>query len=99
MAYENFGKDELILRDKLALDRTVLANERTYLSYVRTALIFLASGITFMKFFPGEVWTRYVGLGGVLFSLSILVLGTSRFLHFGRKLAAVEKAGGDGKGG
>ena len=37
-------KDEMILRDYLAYDRTQLALTRTFLSIVRTALGILASG-------------------------------------------------------
>ncbi|HEX9972048.1 MAG TPA: DUF202 domain-containing protein, partial [bacterium] len=33
--YQEFSESDLILRDRLALDRTVLANERTLLAYVR----------------------------------------------------------------
>ena len=34
--YEGFAKSDLILRDQLAIDRTLLANERTVLAYIRT---------------------------------------------------------------
>jgi putative membrane protein len=36
------------LRDRLAVDRTVLALERTFLSYTRTALALFGFGITFI---------------------------------------------------
>jgi putative membrane protein len=49
--YERFTEDELILRDHLATDRTVLANERTLLAYVRTALAFAVAGVGLLKFF------------------------------------------------
>lgn len=32
--YSRFDQEELIIRDYLAADRTVLANERTFLAYV-----------------------------------------------------------------
>ncbi len=35
-----FNKDEMILRDFLAVDRTLLANERTLLAYIRTGVEF-----------------------------------------------------------
>ena len=35
---------QLILRDRLAIDRTKLANERTFLAYFRTSIIFLGTG-------------------------------------------------------
>lgn len=45
----------LILRDRLAEDRTALANERTFLAYVRTALTLFAAGVTFIKFFGSSL--------------------------------------------
>lgn len=43
-------ESEIILRDKLAIDRTRLANQRTLLSFVRTGLYFIATavGIAFL---------------------------------------------------
>ena len=37
---------DLILREKLAIERTVMANDRTFLSFVRTALYFAIAGIS-----------------------------------------------------
>ena len=48
--YARFARNELILRDELAIDRTVLANERTMLAYVRTALTLIIVGVTFIQF-------------------------------------------------
>ena len=44
MEEEFYSREELILRDHLALDRTRLANERTLLSYLRTALMLMVAG-------------------------------------------------------
>ena len=41
-------EDQLILRDHLAADRTILANERTFLAYIRTALTLFVAGLSFM---------------------------------------------------
>lgn len=38
VGYEKLDRKSLILRDHLAVDRTILANERTVLAYVRTIL-------------------------------------------------------------
>ncbi len=37
---------DLILREKLAIERTVMANDRTLLSFIRTALYFAVAGLT-----------------------------------------------------
>lgn len=44
-------KEKLILRDYLAIDRTILANERTFLAYVRTALTLFVAGVSLVQFF------------------------------------------------
>jgi len=49
--YSDTDKEDLILRDHLAIDRTALANERTILAYIRTALALFVSGATFVRFF------------------------------------------------
>ncbi len=45
MDNKSVNKD-LILREKLALERTVMANDRTLLSFIRTGLYFSIAGIT-----------------------------------------------------
>lgn len=60
-------KGQLILRDRLAENRTVLANERTLLSYVRTSLAFLAAGLSFIKFFDS---VAIAAIGWVFLPLS-----------------------------
>ena len=46
MPYSKFRTEEMILRDWLARDRTVLANERTLLAYLRTTLMLWISAGT-----------------------------------------------------
>lgn len=50
--YSRFSKEEMILRDHLAYERTAMANERTWLAYLRTAIGFMAAGGSVIKFFP-----------------------------------------------
>jgi putative membrane protein len=50
-AYERFLNSEMILRDRLAIDRTVLANERTFLAYFRTVLALILGGATVIRLF------------------------------------------------
>lgn len=47
--YLEFEREAMILRDWLALDRTVLANKRTFLAYSRTAIAMAVLGIAFIK--------------------------------------------------
>jgi putative membrane protein len=97
--YRDVNPEQMILRDHLAHDRTVLANERTLLAYVRTAIAILAGGGTLLKVFP-EIRYLHI-LGGVLLVLGglVLVLGMWRFVTVAcrlrrvyRKSEAAEKA-------
>ncbi|MFN4298887.1 MAG: DUF202 domain-containing protein [Thermaurantimonas sp.] len=42
---EQFNKD-LVLREKLALQRTIMANQTTFLAFLRTSLYFVVAGLT-----------------------------------------------------
>ena len=67
-------EDQLILRDHLAADRTILANERTFLAYIRTALTLFVAGLSFVHL--KEFFTSYiVEVIGVLF----ILLGIATF--------------------
>ena len=48
--YERFDSDDLILRDELAIDRTLLANERTLLAYLRSGVALLIAGVSIIHF-------------------------------------------------
>jgi putative membrane protein len=81
MAAEDTG-----VRDRLAMDRTVLANERTLLAYVRTAFAFLAGGVTLLKVFPGDA--VMVRLGVFLLAVGVFssAFGAWRFVSVMRRL-------------
>jgi len=55
------------LRDRLAVERTVLANERTMLSWVRTGLGLGLAGTTFLKLFGDD--PLYQGLSVVMIAV------------------------------
>jgi putative membrane protein len=87
--YERFSQEEIILRDQLAMDRTVLANERTFLAYVRTALAFMIVGGWFIKFFDSRLMS-ISGVGFVVFAILILLLGAVRFQTVRKRLTIGE---------
>ncbi|MBN1370209.1 MAG: DUF202 domain-containing protein [Dehalococcoidaceae bacterium] len=88
--YEGITNGELIFRDYLALDRTMLANERTLLSYVRTAIAFAGAGAALIYFSED---TLMQALGWVLIPVAtlIIVTGFIRFNRMKRRLAEVSK--------
>jgi len=59
--YSKFSNDELILRDELAVDRTLLANERTLLAYLRSAVSLALAGVSIMHF-SEQQWFWIIGL-------------------------------------
>lgn len=81
-------KDDLILRDHLAIDRTVLANERTLLAYIRTSLGFFATGAALINFTENM---KLVSLGYVFICVPIIIFifGIYRFLKMKRKIKGV----------
>jgi len=78
MPYSNTDPEKMILRDFLALDRTILAIERTMLAYMRTAMMLLISAITFIKLFQQNQFL--IILGYILIPCSIGI-GAFGFLH------------------
>lgn len=71
-------KDQTVLRDRLAIGRTILANERTFLAYVRTSLAFLITGVGFVKFIDVSA----VQLAGWIFiavSVILALFGLHRY--------------------
>lgn len=79
------NKAELILRDKLAIDRTILANERTLLSYFRSFVVILSSGAAIVKI---EMLEELASLGIFLVSIAPLMLfiGIMRYFHVRKKI-------------
>ncbi len=59
--YSQFEPADLILRDQLAIDRTLLANERTLLSYLRSAVALLIAGVSIIHF-SQHMWFTVVGI-------------------------------------
>jgi len=85
MSEKYYDYKELILRDYLAIDRTVLANERTFLAYVRTALALFAAGASFIQFF-GLLWLEVAGYLLIVSGFVLLAVGIKRFLSLKRDI-------------
>lgn len=87
-AYTRFVDDKLILRDELAIDRTLLANERTLLAYLRSAVSLIIAGVSIMHFAqPG--WFFVVGVLCIPAGIITGIVGISRFLKMDRSLSVV----------
>jgi putative membrane protein len=88
--YERFAFTELILRDQLAIDRTVLANERTFLAYCRTSLALIVSGAGCIKFFESIV-SDIVGWILIALGLIVGIMGVWRSSIIARNIRTVRK--------
>ena len=62
------------LRDKLAVQRTILANQRTLLSFFTASLAVAVTGITLIRFFEDH-WTRRLGCALLPCAVIFLILG------------------------
>jgi putative membrane protein len=80
------NKEEIILRDYLALERTRLANERTLLAYSRTSLYMLLGGIAFLQLegFRRIQWIGYIALA---LSLILIIIGVCRYFQIRARLS------------
>ena len=79
------NKDELILRDHLALIRTRLANERTLLSYIRSTLYLLIGGIALIQV-EGYGDLRWAGYVSLFLCVASVVVGVFRYWTLRRQL-------------
>lgn len=89
--YTEVEASELILRDHLAAERTVLANERTLLAYVRTALSLIITGVAFWKFVDGATG-RFIGLAFLPLGSLVMVFGIYRWQKTARAIRHIREA-------
>jgi putative membrane protein len=79
------SREDIILRDYLALERTKLANERTLLSYSRTSLYMLLGGIAFLQL-QGFIEIRWLGYFAITLSFLLAIFGIIRYLQIRNRL-------------
>lgn len=76
---------DLILREKLALQRTVLANQTTLLSFLRTAMYFLVAGLSVKNLLKVNNSLPFEVLFYVIAGF-ILVFGTINYVRQKKKI-------------
>ena len=92
---QNINKD-LILRERLALERTIMTNNTTLLSFIRTALYFSVAGLSvnsLLKVSYGE----WLEIGFWIAALLIFIIGVRNYFIQKRKIKDNEKHIGDYK--
>lgn len=88
--YQDFLLKELILRDRLAIDRTVLAAESTFLAYIRTSLTLIVVGATLVHL-SISLLSQTVGLAIILSGFFIFTFGYERTLRMKKKINALRR--------
>jgi putative membrane protein len=88
--YERFDSDDLILRDELAIDRTLLANERTLLSYLRSGIALLIAGVSIIHF-SQEGWFWAVGIACIPTGFITGVVGVLRYQKMNRSICLIRQ--------
>jgi putative membrane protein len=88
--YSKFDSSKLILRDKLALDRTALANERTLLAYLRSGVALLIAGTSIMNF-SQEDWFRLVGIACIPIGIITGIIGVVRYRKMNRSISFIDR--------
>ena len=89
MDYSQY-KDEMILRDYLAYDRTRMALVRTVLSIVRTALGLFATGIGLVIAHSSNI-QLYLGYVLLIVSTGVLIYGIWYGMDMKTKLSQIKQ--------
>lgn len=81
---------DLILREKLALQRTVLANQTTYLAFIRTSMYFLVAGISINNL-TSIRYGEWIEIVFILIAIVLLTIGTLNYKVQKNKIKQSEK--------
>ena len=81
---------DLILREKLALQRTILANQTTFLSFLRTSMYFLIAGLSVKNLLEIEN-SLLIQSGLFIVSFVILVLGVVKYFKHKKSILENKK--------
>ena len=66
--------ENLILREKLALQRTILANQSTFLAFIRTSMYFLVAGISINNLTTFKYGLEFE-IVFIIISITLLIIG------------------------
>jgi putative membrane protein len=86
--YVRFESAKLILRDELAIDRTLLANERTLMAYLRSGVALGIAGASILHF-SDVLWFWMIGLLCLPAALGCVILGVLRYRKVDARIAMI----------
>lgn len=87
MKNNNTLNKDLILRERLALQRTILANQSTFLAFLRTAMYFLIAGLSLRNLLKIE---NSIIIEIILFITSFLIFTYGTISYFKHKASISE---------
>lgn len=93
MIDQKINKD-LILRERLALQRTVLANQSTFLAFLRTSMYFLIAGLSLKNLLKIEN-SSIIEITLFTVSFVIFVLGIANYFKHKKSILENKKHIGD----
>jgi len=88
--YSRFDGNDLILRDELAVDRTLLANERTLLAYLRSGVALLIAGVSIINF-SHYGWFWAFGVTCPPTGIIIGIIGVARYRKMNKSISLVRE--------
>ena len=80
---------DLILRENLALQRTILANQTTLLAFLRTSMYFLVAGLSIKNLLnvPGHIYYQVIFY---LIAIAVLIFGAINYFRHKKKITQSE---------
>ena len=85
-----FDKTELILRDKLATDRTLLANECTLLSYLCSGIALVIAGVSIIHF-SHQAWFSASGAACLPVGIATAWIGIRKYRRMDRAISVIRQ--------
>jgi putative membrane protein len=93
---DNSINKDLILRERLAIQRTIMANQTTLLSFIRTSLYFLVAGLSIKSLLHVEN-NRFFEIPFFIISAILFITGIVNYFRQKKLIASSEKHVGNFK--
>ena len=87
---------DLILRERLAIQRTILANQTTFLAFLRTAMYFFVAGLSIGNLMKVD-YSQFIEISFFICSFLFFVIGFFNYLKNKKMILENEKHIGDYK--
>ncbi|MEW6386300.1 MAG: DUF202 domain-containing protein [Thermodesulfobacteriota bacterium] len=88
--WDKVNLEEPLVRDFMAIERTIMANERTFLSFWRTALTLFIAGLTFSQFFD-QMFFKVLGWLFIPTGLLVFLYGVRLYRKMNRIIQRAEQ--------